>query len=55
MESKSNRGHAEGVLLWMILVVLSLWGVVATVLTVRRDGLRRVRTAPIVRPPEPRR
>ncbi|WP_186813966.1 hypothetical protein [Aeromicrobium flavum] len=54
MESKSNRRHPEEVLLWMILAALSIWGIVATVRTVRRDGLRRVPTAPLARRPAPR-
>ncbi len=42
-------------LLWSLLLVLSVWAVISTVRTVRVDGLRRIRTAPIVRPAEPRR
>lgn len=42
-------------LLWMILTTLALWGIAATVRLVRRDGLRRVPTAAILRRPEARR
>ncbi|MFO6454412.1 MULTISPECIES: hypothetical protein [unclassified Aeromicrobium] len=42
-------------LLWMILMTLTVWGIAATARVVRRDGLRRVPTAPILRRPEARR
>lgn len=34
---------------WILLLVLAVWGVVATVRTVRVDGLRRMPVARIVR------
>jgi hypothetical protein len=55
MESKSSSAQSERVLLWMILMALTVWGIAATVRVVRRDGLRRVPTAPILRRPEARR
>ncbi|GAA2093089.1 hypothetical protein GCM10009725_32730 [Aeromicrobium tamlense] len=55
MESKSSSAQSERVLLWMILIALTMWGIAATVRVVRRDGLRRLPTAPILRRPEARR
>lgn len=55
MESKSSSAQSERVLLWMILMALAVWGIAATVRVVRRDGLRRLPTAPILRRPEARR
>jgi len=54
MELKSNQAHSGTMLLWLILLVLVVWGVVATFRTVRVDGLRRRPVAPIVRRPEHR-
>lgn len=34
---------------WILLLALVVWGVVATVHTVRVDGLRRLPDAPVVR------
>ncbi|WP_269456868.1 hypothetical protein [Aeromicrobium choanae] len=36
-------------ILCILLVALAVWGSVATVRTVRRDGLRRIPNAPIAR------
>ena len=55
MEMKSNCAHSEKVILCILLVALAVWGSVATVLTVRRDGLRRIPNAPLARRVEARR
>lgn len=49
MEMKSNQAHSERVILCILLLALAAWGSVATVRTVRRDGLRRIPNAPIAR------
>ncbi len=49
MESKASSIHAGIMLWWILLVALAVWGIVATIRTVRVDGLRRSPDAPIVR------
>src|SRR5690606_122433 len=49
MESKARWAHAGIMLWWILLIALAVWGAVATIGTVRVDGLRRSPDAPIVR------
>lgn len=55
MEMKSNQRESERVILCILLAALIVWGSVATVVTVHRDGLRRTPTAHVVRGPRERR
>lgn len=54
MESKANCPQSEDMVLWILLLVLAVWGVVSAHRAVRVDGLRRRPTALILRRPETR-